>query len=74
MSETNREAELLDVLTTEQMVSLVKGGDLQTRHPEIHGALGTTGRTSLELREHGVGNMFTSYPTNVSMHQITGKP
>lgn len=66
--ETGEESRLLDSLNEEELVSLVKGADIQARHPDIHGALGTTGRTSIELRGHGVGNVaFCDGPAGLNI-------
>lgn len=66
--ETEEEAKLLDSFTTEELVSLVKGGDLRAHDPEIFGALGTVGRTSLELMTKGVGNIvFCDGPAGLNL-------
>lgn len=73
VEETEKERRLLDGFTTEEMVSLVIGGDLHAKDPEIFGALGTVGRTSLDIRDHGLGNIvFCDGPAglNVVEHAI----
>lgn len=66
--ETKEEKRILDSLNIEEMISLLRGGDLQKRSPHIHGALGTTGRTSLDLRKHGIGNIvFSDGPAGINI-------
>ena len=67
-SETDEEKRLLDSFTTDELVSLVVGGDLLTNHPDIHAPLGACGRTSLDLRSHGVGNVaFSDGPAGLNL-------
>lgn len=74
--ETAEEKRILDGLSAAELVSLVKGGDLEARDPAIHGPLGATGRTSLELRGHGVGNIaFCDGPAGLNLieHAVADK-
>jgi beta-glucosidase len=74
--EDAREKTLLDQFTTEQLISLIIGGDLQSRGAHIHGALGTTGRTSLILGEYGVGNVVVCdgpAGLNIINHTVLGE-
>lgn len=67
-AETEEESRLLDSFSTEEQVSLVVGGDLQKQDPAIHGPTGAGGRTSLSLREHGIGNIaFCDGPAGVNL-------
>ena len=68
MHETAEEMSLLDSLSVEELVSLVVGGDLLVQDPAIHGPTGACGRTSLQLRGHGIGNVaFSDGPAGVNI-------
>ena len=66
--ETVEEKRLLDSFSTEDLVSLVVGGDLRAQDPAIHAPTGVGGRTSLDLRSHGIGNVaFCDGPAGVNI-------
>jgi len=67
-AETEEESRLLDSISTEEQVSLVVGGDLQKQDPAIHCPTGAGGRTSLSLRDHGIGNIaFCDGPAGINL-------
>lgn len=68
LKETAEETALLDDFTTEQLVSLLVGGDLHAQSPAIHGPLGSTGRTSLVLGDKGIDNVaFCDGPAGLNI-------
>ncbi|WP_161979674.1 glycoside hydrolase family 3 protein [Streptococcus sp. S784/96/1] len=52
--------DILDKLTLEEKISLVVGGDLQRNTSDIHVVSGAGGRSSLDLRQHGIPNIILS--------------
>lgn len=68
MIETAEEKRLLDAFSAEELVSLTIGGDLRAQDPAWHAPTGSVGRTSLQLRDHGVGNVvFCDGPAGVNI-------
>ncbi len=66
--ESDEQKRLLDSFSLKELVSLVVGGDLRAQHPAIHAPLGSCGRTSLDLRGHGIGNIaFCDGPAGVNI-------
>lgn len=67
-TESPAETKILNTLTEEELVSLIKGGSLFDQSPEIFGAQGAAGRTSLSLRDKGVGNVvFSDGPAGLNL-------
>ena len=67
-AESPRVREVLDSLTTEQQVELLRGGDLQNQTPGQHQITGAGGKTAITLREQGVPNIvFSDGPAGVNV-------
>lgn len=67
-AESPRVREVLDSLTTEQQVELLRGGDLQNRAPGQHQVTGAGGKTAITLQEQGVPNIvFSDGPAGVNI-------
>ena len=63
-----RVREVLDSLTTEQQVELLRGGDLQNQTPGQHQITGAGGKTAITLLEQGVPNVvFSDGPAGVNI-------
>lgn len=59
---------VLDRLTTEQQVELLRGGDLQDPAPRQHQVAGAAGKTAISLLEQGVPNIiFSDGPAGVNI-------
>lgn len=66
--ESLRVREVLDSLTTEQQVELLRGGDLMNRNPGQHQITGAGGKTAITLQEQGVPNVvFSDGPAGVNI-------
>ena len=66
--ESPRVREVLDSLTTEQQVELLRGGDLQNQTPGQHQIAGACGKTAITLQEQGVPNIvFSDGPAGVNI-------
>ena len=66
--ESPRVREVLDSLTTEQQVELLRGGDLQNQTPGQHQITGAGGKTAITLQEQGVPNVvFSDGPAGVNI-------
>lgn len=67
-AESPRVREVLDSLTTEQQVELLRGGELQDQTPGQHQIAGACGKTAITLREQGVPNIvFSDGPAGVNI-------
>lgn len=67
-AESPRVREVLDSLTTEQQVELLRGGDLQNQTPGQHQITGAGGKTAITLQEQGVPNIvFSDGPAGVNI-------
>lgn len=67
-AESPRVREVLDSLTTEQQVELLRGGDLQNQNPGQHQITGAGGKTAITLLEQGVPNVvFSDGPAGVNI-------
>lgn len=67
-AESPRVKEVLDSLTTEQQVELLRGGDLQDRNLKQHQITGAGGKTAVSLLEQGVPNIiFSDGPAGVNI-------
>lgn len=67
-AESPRVREVLDSLTTEQQVELLRGGDLQNQNPGQHQVTGACGKTAITLLEQGVPNVvFSDGPAGVNI-------
>ena len=68
VTESPRVREVLDSLTTEQQVELLRGGDLQNQNPGQHQITGAGGKTAITLPEQGVPNVvFSDGPAGVNI-------
>ena len=67
-TESPRVHEVLDVLTTEQQVELLRGGELQNQAPAQHQITGACGKTAITLLEQGVPNIvFSDGPAGINI-------
>ena len=67
-TESPRVREVLDSLTTEQQVELLRGGDLQNQNPGQHQITGAGGKTAITLLEQGVPNVvFSDGPAGINI-------
>ena len=67
-AESPRVREVLDGLTVEQQVELLRGGDLQNQAPGQHLITGAGGKTAITLLEHGVPNIvFSDGPAGINI-------
>lgn len=67
-AESPRVREVLDSLTTEQQVELLRGGDLRNQTPGQHQITGAGGKTAITLQEQGVPNIvFSDGPAGVNI-------
>lgn len=67
-AESPRVRKVLDSLTTEQQVELLRGGDLLNQTPGQHQITGAGGKTAITLQEQGVPNIvFSDGPAGVNI-------
>lgn len=60
--------EILDSLTVEEQIDLVRGGDLQSHDPKQHQVMGAGGKTCITLQEKGVPNiLFSDGPAGINI-------
>ncbi len=65
----NKDADsLMQTLTEEEMLELLKGGDFQNNGPQQHLIPGAAGKTTIALRHRGIGNvLFADGPAGVNI-------
>lgn len=67
-AESPRVCAVLDSLTTEQQVELLRGGELQDPNPRQHQIAGACGKTAITLLEQGVPNiLFSDGPAGINI-------
>lgn len=60
--------EILDLLTPEEQIELVRGGDLQSHDSKQHQIMGAGGKTCITLQEKGVPNiLFSDGPAGINI-------